>query len=148
MMNTFASFEFTAYIGIDWADTKHDICIQPAGSDEREFDRIAHDPKISNNGRTRCINVLVAPSRWHSSCPRARLFPRYRSTTFSYCFQSILRHWRSTAKRSNLLAPKMIPPMPSSRRRLTSCALKISGRFRSTRSGLIFFISFVPIYNL
>ena len=44
-MNTFASFEFTAYIGIDWADTKHDICIQPAGSDEREFDRIAHQPK-------------------------------------------------------------------------------------------------------
>ena len=44
-MNTFASFEFTAYIGIDWADTKHDICIQPAGSDEREFDRIAHRPQ-------------------------------------------------------------------------------------------------------
>ena len=22
-MNTFASFEFTAYIGIDWSDTKH-----------------------------------------------------------------------------------------------------------------------------
>ncbi len=44
-MNTFASFEFTAYIGIDWADTKHDICIQPTGSDEREFDRIAHRPQ-------------------------------------------------------------------------------------------------------
>ncbi len=40
-MNTFANFEFTAYIGIDWADTKHDICIQPARSDQREFDRIA-----------------------------------------------------------------------------------------------------------
>ena len=44
-MNTFTGFEFTAYIGIDWADTKHDICIQPAGSDEREFDRIAHRPE-------------------------------------------------------------------------------------------------------
>lgn len=43
-MNTPASFEFTAIIGIDWANTKHDICIQPAGSDEREFDRIAHQP--------------------------------------------------------------------------------------------------------
>ena len=30
-MNTLAHFEFTAYIGIDWSDTKHDICIQPAG---------------------------------------------------------------------------------------------------------------------
>ncbi|MFQ5544744.1 MAG: IS110 family transposase [Acidiferrobacterales bacterium] len=40
-----ANFEFTAHIGIDWSDTKHDICIQPAGSDEREFERIPHDPK-------------------------------------------------------------------------------------------------------
>ena len=37
--------EFTAMIGIDWADTKHDICIQPADSDEREFQCIAHNPK-------------------------------------------------------------------------------------------------------
>jgi len=44
-MNTLASIEFTAFIGIDWADTKHDICIQPAGSEEREFDRIAHQPQ-------------------------------------------------------------------------------------------------------
>jgi transposase len=44
-MNTLADFKFTAFIGIDWADTKHDICIQPAGSQEREFDRIAHQPE-------------------------------------------------------------------------------------------------------
>jgi len=44
-MNTFSSFEFKAIVGIDWSDTKHDICLQPAGSDEREFDRIAHQPK-------------------------------------------------------------------------------------------------------
>jgi transposase len=44
-MNTLTSIQFTAFIGIDWADTKHDICIQPAGSQEREFDRIAHQPE-------------------------------------------------------------------------------------------------------
>ena len=44
-MNTFMSFEFTAVVGIDWSDTKHDICIQPAGAQEREFDRIAHQPQ-------------------------------------------------------------------------------------------------------
>jgi hypothetical protein len=33
---------FTAYVGIDWADTKHDICLQAAGNDQREFDCIAH----------------------------------------------------------------------------------------------------------
>ena len=44
-MNTLSSIEFTAFIGIDWADTKHDICIQPTGSGEREFDRIVHQPQ-------------------------------------------------------------------------------------------------------
>jgi len=33
---------FTAYVGIDWADTKHDICVQAAGDTRREFGCIAH----------------------------------------------------------------------------------------------------------
>src|SRR6266851_2556362 len=33
---------FTAHVGIDWADAKHDLCLQAAGSEQREFDRIAH----------------------------------------------------------------------------------------------------------
>ena len=34
--------EFTAFIGIDWADRKHDVCLQAAHSDRREFTRIEH----------------------------------------------------------------------------------------------------------
>ncbi len=41
-MNTQIESSYTAYIGIDWADSKHDICIQPAGSDQREFSQISH----------------------------------------------------------------------------------------------------------
>src|SRR5260370_317167 len=33
---------FTAHVGIDWADAKHDVCLQAADSEQREFDRIAH----------------------------------------------------------------------------------------------------------
>jgi transposase len=33
---------FTAYVGIDWADTKHDVCLQTVGSDQREFACIPH----------------------------------------------------------------------------------------------------------
>ena len=33
---------FTAYIGIDWADTKHDACLQAAGSEQREFTSFPH----------------------------------------------------------------------------------------------------------
>jgi hypothetical protein len=32
--------QFKAFVGIDWADTKHDICLQPAGEGRREFDCI------------------------------------------------------------------------------------------------------------
>jgi transposase len=35
---------FTAFVGIDWADAKHDICVQAAGSSRREFSCIVHEP--------------------------------------------------------------------------------------------------------
>ena len=37
---------FTAFVGIDWAETKHDICVLAAGSKRREMACIAHDPEI------------------------------------------------------------------------------------------------------
>src|SRR5947209_11256863 len=33
---------FTAWVGIDWADTKHDICVQATGAPRREPSCIAH----------------------------------------------------------------------------------------------------------
>jgi transposase len=33
---------YTAIIGIDWADKKHDICVQAFGSRERQFSKIPH----------------------------------------------------------------------------------------------------------
>ena len=41
-MKSLSDGPFTAFIGIDWADTKHDICLQGAGSEQREFNCIAH----------------------------------------------------------------------------------------------------------
>jgi len=41
-MKTLSNDQFTAFIGIDWADAKHDICVQAAGSEQREFDCIPH----------------------------------------------------------------------------------------------------------
>ena len=36
-MNSLTSTSFTAFIGIDWADTKHDVCLQASNNDKREF---------------------------------------------------------------------------------------------------------------
>ncbi|MGO4522975.1 IS110 family transposase [Dyella sp. 2RAF44] len=33
---------FTAFIGLDWADAKHDFCLQPGDSGAREFGTFAH----------------------------------------------------------------------------------------------------------
>ena len=41
-MNHLTGDQYTAYIGIDWADAKHDICLQSANSGHREFDCIPH----------------------------------------------------------------------------------------------------------
>ncbi len=41
-MNRVAEGPFTAYVGIDWADKKHDVCVQAAGGEERELGRFAH----------------------------------------------------------------------------------------------------------
>ncbi len=41
-MNTATADSYSAYIGMDWADKKHDVCIQAAGSEKREFDCIVH----------------------------------------------------------------------------------------------------------
>jgi transposase len=41
-MNHLRDGQYTAYIGIDWADTKHDICLQAANTNQLEFDCIPH----------------------------------------------------------------------------------------------------------
>ena len=44
-MNPLSSGPFSAFVGIDWADKKHDICLQGAVEETRELGRIAHQPQ-------------------------------------------------------------------------------------------------------
>jgi transposase len=39
------SHDFAAFIGLDWADTKHDICLQATGSSRREQTVLEHRPE-------------------------------------------------------------------------------------------------------
>ena len=41
-MNHLTGSQYTAFIGIDWADSKHDVCLQAADSEQREFDSFPH----------------------------------------------------------------------------------------------------------
>lgn len=55
---------FAAAVGIDWADRKHDICLQEAGATKREFSVLEHKPEAiddwANGLRRRFGNRPVA----------------------------------------------------------------------------------------
>ena len=38
--------EFAAFVGLDWADAKHDVCLQAAGTARREFLSFEHRPEV------------------------------------------------------------------------------------------------------
>jgi transposase len=44
-MRSQSDLSFAAYVGIDWADRKHDFCLQAADSDQRESGVVAHTPE-------------------------------------------------------------------------------------------------------
>jgi transposase len=44
-MKTSTDTEFAAFVGIDWADRKHDVCVQAAGSSKRESSVLPHRPE-------------------------------------------------------------------------------------------------------
>lgn len=42
------STRFAAFIGLDWSDEKHDICLQVAGKEQRETTLLKHSPEAIN----------------------------------------------------------------------------------------------------
>ena len=65
-----------AFLGIDWADAKHDRCLQAAGSAKRECWQLEHTPEAIDAWGTHCAYgsaVDLLPSASHS--PRGPWFP-------------------------------------------------------------------------
>jgi transposase len=44
-MTSTATAPYTAYVGLDWADRKHDFCLQQAGNNALEFGILEHTPE-------------------------------------------------------------------------------------------------------
>ena len=55
---------FAAFVGLDWADAQHDVCLQAAGTEQREFLSLEHSPEAMNAWvqtlRTRCHGQPIA----------------------------------------------------------------------------------------
>ncbi len=43
-MNACDNQPFGVFVGIDWADVKHDVCLQPAGNAQHSFEQFSHRP--------------------------------------------------------------------------------------------------------
>jgi hypothetical protein len=52
--------EFAAFVGIDWADRKHDICLQVPGTDAVEASVLEHRPKAIEEWPTSCATASPA----------------------------------------------------------------------------------------
>jgi hypothetical protein len=74
---------FTACIGLDWANAKHDVCVQAANSDRREsgkfqhtaahIDQWAHEIHTRGGGipaRPFARKTSSADAEWHASTSR------------------------------------------------------------------------------
>jgi transposase len=79
-MNQLSGKPFTAYIGIDWASARHDICLQVAGSEERVFERIAHTPEaieVWARELYRCLGGPIAVALELSEGPIVSALEKY-----------------------------------------------------------------------
>ena len=107
------SDEFTAFIGIDWADRKHDICLQGAHSDRREFSRIEHKVDAIDQWATSMRQRFGGPIAVALELTKGPLVYALQKYDFFVLFRSTRRPWPSTAKHSSPAGPRTIRLTPS-----------------------------------
>ena len=81
---------FAAFVGIDWADAKHDRCLQAAGTAKRERLQLAHTPEAidawGTTLRPRCSGHPVAVCLARTKGP---LVSAWRTYDFLVLFPSL-----------------------------------------------------------
>ena len=113
-MNTLSIDNFTAFIGIDWADTKHDICIHPTNGQQREFDYVIHRPERIDQWAHEMHQRFGGPIAVILELTKGPIVSALQKVQFSlFCFQLTPQCWQNIDKPSNPLELKMILRMQS-----------------------------------
>ena len=102
---------YTAHIGIDWANSKHDVCVQQADSGKREFDVIQHRAEVIDEwvqGLHTRFGGTIAVAVELSKGPIVSALQKH---DFIDIFPSIQVHWPNIEKPSSPVEPRMIPLM-------------------------------------
>jgi hypothetical protein len=106
---------FTARVGIDWADAKHDVCLQAADSEQREFDRFAHQVGSIDQWAKSLHQRFGGPIAVALELAKGPIVYALQKYDFLVLFPinpATLAKYREAFKPS---APRTIPPMPNSR---------------------------------
>jgi hypothetical protein len=71
-MKSQSDTSFAAYVGVDWADSKHDFCLQAADSERREPGVVAHTPEAIVDWASALRRRFAGPRRnfWSSRALR------------------------------------------------------------------------------
>lgn len=79
--------EFTAYVGVDWADKKHDVCIQAADSTKKEFAVIPHQVEALDTWALSLKKRLGGPIAIALEIPRGPLVTALQKYDRFFCSQ-------------------------------------------------------------
>jgi hypothetical protein len=63
---------FAAFVGIDWADAKHDVCLQTAGSAKRAYFQLEPTPEAIDAWVTTLRRQGTAQGSWIAPSPLIR----------------------------------------------------------------------------
>ena len=121
--------EFAAFIGIDWADRKHDVCLQVPGVDAVELSVIEHRPKVieewAHKLRERFAGKRIAVCLELSHGPIVSALLEHDIFVIS---RSTPARSRSTGARSRPAAPRMTRQTPPSRSSFSGATARSSSR--------------------
>jgi len=92
---------FTAWVGIDWADTKHDICVQAAGESRRESGCIAHQVAAIDEWANALHRRFGGPLAVALELAKGPIVAALQKYDFLVLFPSTRRPWPSIARRSS-----------------------------------------------
>ena len=71
-----ASPPIVAWVGLDWADQKHDVCLQAGGSAHLEHTVVEHKPEALQSGSPSCVadsRKAPSPSPWNNRGARCSM---------------------------------------------------------------------------
>ena len=122
---------FTAYVGIDWADRKHDFCPQVAGSTVVEFGVIEHTPEAIQRWALSLHERFGGPIAVCLETTKGPLVYALQRYAFLVLFRFTQQRWRVTARPLSQVAPRIIHPMPMLH--WTCCGAIRNARSRSSR---------------